>query len=79
MSDSIVKQITAVEEALYQTKSKSGQDVLNFPIRLNDKIAGLWGVAASGQNAPTKQAIEAFADLAGQADIQLNKLQSVMG
>jgi hypothetical protein len=46
---------------------------------LNDKIAGLWGVAASGQNAPTKQAIEAFADLAGQADIQLNKLQSVMG
>ena len=29
------------EETLYQTKSKSGQDRLNFPIRLNDKLAGL--------------------------------------
>jgi photosystem II stability/assembly factor-like uncharacterized protein len=78
MSDSITKQLTTIEEALYQTKSKSGQDVLNFPIRLNDKIAGLWGVAASGQNPPTKQAVETFADLAAQTDVQLNKLQGVM-
>jgi photosystem II stability/assembly factor-like uncharacterized protein len=78
MSDSVTKQLTTIEEALYQTKSKSGQDVLNFPIRLNDKIAGLWGVAASGQNPPTKQAVETFADLAAQTDLQLNKLQAVM-
>jgi photosystem II stability/assembly factor-like uncharacterized protein len=78
MSDSVTKQLTTIEEALYQTKSKSGQDVLNFPIRLNDKIAGLWGVAASGQNPPTKQAVETFADLAAQTDLQLNKLQGVM-
>jgi photosystem II stability/assembly factor-like uncharacterized protein len=77
-ADSINKKITAVEEALYQTKAKSGQDVLNFPIRLNDKIAGLYGVASSGQNPPSKQSREAFADLAGQADVQLAKLKAVM-
>ena len=78
MGDSINKQLTAIEEALYQTKAKSFQDVLNFPIRLNDKLAGLYGVASSGQNAPSKQAIETLADLGGQADVQLAKLKKIM-
>lgn len=78
LADSINKQITAVEEALYQTKAKSGQDVLNFPIRLNDKIAGLYGVASSGQNAPSKQVREVFADLSAQANLQLSKLKQVL-
>jgi hypothetical protein len=78
MADSIQQQLTAVEEALYQTKSKSGQDVLNFPIRINDKLAGLYGVAASGYNAPSKQAREAYAELAGQADAEMGKLKKVM-
>lgn len=77
-ADSINKKITAVEEALYQTKAKSSQDVLNFPIRLNDKLAGLYGVASSGQNAPSKQAKEAFAELGGQADVQLAKLKIIV-
>ncbi len=77
-ADSISKQLTAIEEALYQTKAKSGQDVLNFPIRLNDKIAGLYGVASSGQNAPSKQVREAFAELGGQANEQLVKLSKIM-
>jgi photosystem II stability/assembly factor-like uncharacterized protein len=78
MGDSISKQLTAIEEALYQTKAKSFQDVLNFPIRLNDKLAGLYGVASSGQNAPSKQAIETLADLGGQADVQLAKLKKIL-
>ncbi len=78
MADSVVKQLTTVEEALYQTKSKSGQDVLNFPIRLNDKLAGLYGVASSGQNTPSTQVREAFADLGGQSDVQLAKLKMIM-
>jgi len=31
LGDSISKQLTTIEEALYQTKAKSFQDVLNFP------------------------------------------------
>ncbi|GAC1438022.1 MAG: hypothetical protein NVSMB63_00890 [Sediminibacterium sp.] len=78
MADSINKQMTAIEETLYQTKSKSGQDVLNFPIRLNDKISGIYGVAASGQNPPSKQSREVFAELSGQADVQLARLKKIM-
>jgi hypothetical protein len=78
MADSIQKQLTSVEEALYQTKAKSGQDVLNYPIRINDKLAGLYGVAASGYNAPSKQSKEAFAELAGQADAEMGKLKKLM-
>jgi hypothetical protein len=52
--------------------------VLNYPIRLNDKLAGLYGVAASGENPPSKQAKETFTDLSGQSDRQLEKLKKVM-
>lgn len=77
-ADSVVKKMTGIEEVLYQTKAKSGQDVLNYPIRLNDKIAGLFNVVASGQTAPSKQAVEAFADLKGQADVALTSLKGMM-
>ena len=77
-SDAINKQLTAIEETLYQTKSKSGQDPLNFPIRLNDKLSGLFDVASSGNMPPSKQAREVYADLAGQCDAELNKLKKIM-
>ncbi|MFL5809802.1 MAG: hypothetical protein ACJ749_09780, partial [Flavisolibacter sp.] len=77
MSDSINKQLTAIEETLYQTKSKSGQDVLNYPIRLNDKLAGIFEVANSGNFPPSKQAREVYNDLAAQVDTQLAKLNQV--
>jgi len=78
LADTINKQITAVEEALYQTKAKSAQDVLNYPIRLNDKIAGLYDYAASGNYAPTKQVKDAYADLSAQAETALNKLKKII-
>ncbi len=77
LADSINKKMTKVEEALYQTKAKSEQDVLNFPIRLNDKIAGLYSYAASGNYAPTAQVREAYTDLSAQADAQLNILKTI--
>lgn len=76
--DTINKQLTQIEEALYQTKAKSGQDVLNYPIRLNDKISALYDYAGSGNNAPTQQVKQAFADLSELTDVQLRKLQTIM-
>ena len=67
----ILDNLKTIEEALHQTKAKSGQDVLNFPIRLDDKIAGVFEAAAAGYTAPTKQVNETFADLKAQVDIQL--------
>ncbi len=78
MADSINKQLTAIEEKLHQTKAKSGQDVLNYPIRLNDKLGGVFDMANSGNMAPSKQSKEVYADLAAQADIELAKLKTIM-
>jgi len=76
--DTIGKQLTAVEEALHQTKARSGQDVLNYPIRLDDKLSGVYDVAAAGQSGLSKQSKEAYAELALQIDVQLNKLKQIM-
>ena len=77
-ADSINKKINGIEEALYQTKAKSQQDVLNYPIRLNDQVAGLYNYASSGNYAPAQQAKDAYAFLLAKVDAELNKLKSVM-
>ena len=78
MADSINKKMTRIEEALYQTKAKSAQDVLNYPIRLNDQISGVYDYAASGNYAPTLQVKEAYSYLSGKADEQLAGLKTIM-
>lgn len=76
-ADSINKQLTAIEETLYQTKAKSGQDVLNYPIKLNDKLSGVFNAANSGNFAPSKQVVAVYADLATQIDTELSKLKTI--
>jgi len=77
MADSINKGMTAIEEALYQTKAKSGEDVLNYPIRLNDQVSGLYGFAASGNYAPTQQVKVAFEFLVEKTNVQIAKLKAI--
>ncbi|HEX5759035.1 MAG TPA: glycosyl hydrolase [Thermoanaerobaculia bacterium] len=67
----------AVEEALYQTKNRSAQDPLNFPIRLNDKLAALGDTVAAGDNAPTAQAVAVRDALVAAIDQELARLQQV--
>jgi hypothetical protein len=76
--DSVQKQITTVEEALHQTKAKSGQDVLNYPIKLDDKLSSIYNASAAGQSGLSKQTKDAYAELVVQIDEQLNKLKKIM-
>ncbi|MGZ5446015.1 MAG: VPS10 domain-containing protein [Thermoanaerobaculia bacterium] len=71
------KKMTAIEEALYQTKNRSAQDPLNFPIRLNDKLASVADSAATGDFAPTEQQRAVYARLVEQIDAQLAQLRAV--
>ncbi|MEE8155204.1 MAG: hypothetical protein V3T53_09665 [Phycisphaerales bacterium] len=72
------KKLTEIEVALIQTKSKSRQDPLNFPIRLNNKIAALTGVVSRSNGRPTTQSYDVFDDLNGQVQVQLAKLIEIM-
>ncbi len=67
-----------VEEALYQTKLKAGEDALNFPIKLNNKLAALKSDVEESDGAPTRQEQQVFEDLATQANAQLEKLKKLM-
>jgi hypothetical protein len=69
------KQLTIIEEALYQTKAKSPQDVLNFPIRLNNKLSALAASVAMGDNRPTQQSLQLRDELVLQIEAELTKLR----
>ncbi len=78
LADSINNRMTRIEEALYQTKAKSGEDVLNYPVRLNDQVSALYDYAASGNYPPTQQVEEAYSFLSTKADVELDKLKTIM-
>jgi photosystem II stability/assembly factor-like uncharacterized protein len=72
------KNLLAVEETLFQTKNQSSQDPLNFPIRLNNKLAALAGVVSGGEFAPTDQSYTVNEELSSQIDAQLRKLDQII-
>lgn len=71
------KKITAVEDALYQTQNHSPEDPLNFPIKLNDKLAGVGDSAMIGAHPPTAQQIAVRDELEAQIDAELAKLKTI--
>ncbi len=74
----IDEKLTAVEETLYQTKNRSPQDPLNYPIRLNDKLGALGGVASRGDFRPTDQAEQVLARLVAEIEAALTDLARVL-
>ena len=55
-------------------KNQSSQDPLNFPIKLNNKIAALQGVIESADARPTDQSQEVFKMLSDKLDVQVGKM-----
>lgn len=76
-ADAMLKVLEEVEGALMQTKAESYQDVLNFPIKLNNKLASLASTVATGDNRPTQQQYEVFVDLENQVDEQFERLEPI--
>jgi len=68
--------MTKVEEALYQTKNRSRQDPLNFPIRLTNKLAHLNSLI-SGDFPPTQQMYDVKDELTTEINEHLAKLKEV--
>lgn len=66
-----------IEEELYQTKNRSGQDPLNFPVRLNNKLAALGGEVDGSDFRPTDQVKEVYQEITGKIDSQLRALDKI--
>ena len=69
---------TKIEEALYQTQNKSGQDPLNFPIRLTNKLGHLNALVSMGDFAPTDQDIAVKNELTSQIKEQLDAFDKLI-
>lgn len=55
------------------------QDPLNFPIRLNDKLAGVMALAGFGDHAPSASALAVRDELVAAIDTQLDRLEELLG
>jgi photosystem II stability/assembly factor-like uncharacterized protein len=77
-ANKLLEQMKAIEETLYQTQSKSSQDPLNFPMRLNNRLSTLSGIASSADARPTNQVVALRNELVVAIDEQLNKLKALV-
>ncbi|RKS55271.1 photosystem II stability/assembly factor-like uncharacterized protein [Gillisia mitskevichiae] len=67
-----------IEKALYQTQNKSGQDPLNFPIKLTNKLAHLNSLVGMDDFPPTDQDIAVKDELTSEIKKELNAFNSLI-
>jgi hypothetical protein len=76
-ADAFTEKLSAVEEEIYQVKNQSGQDPLNYPIRLNNRMAALLPIVLGGDFGPTQSQLDVFAGLSREADAVKGKWESL--
>lgn len=75
--DGIKEKMKVIEEALYQTKNRSRQDPLNFPVRLNNKLGHLNSLIQGGDYPPTDQMKQVREDIVKKIDTQLSAFEAI--
>ncbi len=78
LSESILDQLSAIEEDLYQVRNQSNQDPLNFPIKLNNRLASLRRSVENGDAKPTDGAYKVFGELSKKLEGHLQKLENIV-
>ena len=73
LAEGVLTALASVEQEVYQVQNQSSQDPLNFPIKLNNKIAALMGVIESADHRPTDQTYAVFEELSKALDAELGK------
>ena len=73
----LIGRLTVIEEELYQTKNRSNQDPLNFPIKLGNRISAVRRSLETGDGKPTAGAYKVFEELSKELDGHLQKLQNI--
>jgi len=68
---------SAVEESIYQVRNQSGQDPLNFPIKVNNRLANLLSMSERGDGRPTTNMPEIFGILSTELKGYTDRLAQV--
>ncbi len=74
----LLQKLSAIEEAIYQVRNRSGQDPLNFPIRLNNRLAALRRSVESSETKPTDASYVVLKELSADLDKELGQIDAVV-
>ena len=77
IGDLVTQKLSAIEEEVYQVRNRSGQDPLNFPIKVNNRLAALRRSVETGDAAPTDASREIYKMLSADLQKQLDALAAV--
>ncbi len=69
--------LSVIEKELYQTKNRSRQDPLNFPIRLTNKLAHLNSLAQISDAPPTESMHAVYDEISSKIDVQLAAYENI--
>ncbi len=75
--DALVRNASEVEANIYQVRNQSGQDPLNFPIKVNNRLANLMSMAEQGDGRPGNQMPEIFQILSDELRGYTDRLEEV--
>jgi photosystem II stability/assembly factor-like uncharacterized protein len=78
IAERLTQDLTAVEEDVYQVRNQSNQDPLNFPIKINNRLAGLLRVVETGDGRPTSNVRPIFDDITLELKTQTDKLHEAL-
>jgi hypothetical protein len=77
-AESLNTRLNEIEGEIYQYRNRSSQDPLNYPIRLNNKLAALQGIVEAGDVRPTNQAYAVFRELSGRLDKEIGRVDNLV-
>jgi len=78
IAEQFEKELTTVEEDVYQVRNQSNQDPLNFPIKTNNRLASLLRVVLAGDGRPTANTGPIFEDLKTELKGETDRLQRAL-
>jgi hypothetical protein len=70
--------LSEVEGEIYQVKNQAGQDPLNFPIKVNNRLASLLSVVNDGDGKPIGNAQPIFTALTGELKVLTDNLDRIL-
>jgi hypothetical protein len=78
LAGEVGRKLDGVEQEIYQVRNQSSQDPLNFPIKLNNKIAALLNLVEGSEYRPTAQSYDVFDKLDGELNAELESLTVII-
>jgi photosystem II stability/assembly factor-like uncharacterized protein len=75
----LVRELLIIEEQLIQFRAKATQDLINYPVRLNDKLSTLFTLVETSDSPPAAQDYELFDDLQERIQAVVVRLDDLVG